>query len=433
MAPPGAIWPFAYGPHGCEGPEERRRLQVLGPAAKLQYYWDGPSLFLLSHYFKMSSARTPWLIRKIDRRILLPLWKKLVTIEAAHPNWCRAVTRLRPRQSTADIDIFHHTGPVILPLHEFRANVLTVYDLGTVRFPQFHERENGAIWNETLNLAPEMDGLVAISHSTKRELVELLGIEPDIIHVTPLAAHEQYYPIADSEKIRSVLSRYELVGQPYILHVGTLEPRKNLCRLVKAFHGLKQQEPGLAHQLLLVGEEGWMFDEIFETVHALHMETHVRWLNYVPFDDLPALLNGADLMVYPSLYEGFGLPPLEAMSCGTPVVASNTSSLPEVVGDAGILVDPERVEDLTAAMRRVLTDANLRATLRAQGLIQAKKFSWERTASLTLTAYEKVYRRLRNSRRKRRQRRDLKTAYWKAIREWAVAQSIENSWRCTNP
>jgi glycosyltransferase involved in cell wall biosynthesis len=263
--------------------------------------------------------------------------------------------------------------------------------------------------------------------------VDLLGIEPELIHVTPLAAHEQYRPIEDHEEVRSVLARYELAGRPYIIHVGTLEPRKNLCRLVAAFHDLKQQERGLEHQLLLVGETGWMYEPIFETIQRLRLESQVRWLDYVPFEDLPALLNGADLMVYPSLYEGFGLPPLEAMSCGTPVVTSNTTSLPEVVGDAGILVDPERKEDIAGAMWRVISDQTLQATLRAKGFTRAKEFSWERTARSTLAAYEEAYRSARQRSRPRPRGGNLKTKCWRAMREWVVVKTIDDVWEVTKP
>jgi glycosyltransferase involved in cell wall biosynthesis len=433
LAPVDDILPFVYGPAGLEEPEAVRLLQALSPARKLHHYWDGPSLWLLSHYLRANSTHAPRLARKIDRRILLPLWERLMAMQAINPNRLHWVSWPGQEDSWEKVDLCHHPGVIILPPHRFRGNVLTVHDLTTLCMPQFHHPGNIELWKGTFDLVPQMDGLIAVSESTKRDLVTMLGIEEELIDVVPEAAHEQFRPIEDPEKVRSVLSRYELAGQPYVIHVGTFEPRKNLCRLLEAFQSLKQQEPALGHQLLLVGEKGWMYEPIFETIQRLHLESQVRWLDYVSFEDLPALLNGAHLLVFPSLYEGFGLPPLEAMSCGTPVIASNSTSLPEVVGDAGILVDPEQVGDLAAAIRCVLTDHTLRATLRARGLAQAKKFSWERAARLTLTAYEKAYRRSRGRGRKRPQEKGPKTTGSEFMREWVIARANEIVSRGTNP
>src|SRR5262249_42135826 len=163
-------------------------------------------------------------------------------------------------------------------------------------------------------------------------------------------------------------------------------------RLVDAFQYMKQEEPGPAHQLVFVGE-GVMLPRVKEQIHQQGLTPHARLLGFVPFEDLPALLNGADLCVFPSLFEGFGLPPLEAMSCGTPVIVSNTTSLPEVVGECGLQVNPLSVEAIGTAMHRLATDPALRAELRDKGLARARDFSWEKTARLTLAAYEEAFRR----------------------------------------
>src|SRR5262249_49559878 len=180
-------------------------------------------------------------------------------------------------------------------------------------------------------------------------------------------------------------------GRPYVLTVGTVEPRKNHARLIEAFHRLKQGGELPQHLLVMVGGKGWIYDAVFATVRRLGLEAEVRWLGYVPFEDLPVLMSGAELFVYPSLYEGFGLPPLEAMACGAAVVASNTTSLPEVVGDTGLLIDPTSVDDLAAAMRCVLMDPELRRRLRHKALERAQTFTWERTARLTRAAYEEAW------------------------------------------
>jgi len=169
----------------------------------------------------------------------------------------------------------------------------------------------------------------------------------------------------------------------FILFVGTLEPRKNVVRLVEAYARLPNERP----PLMLVGGKGWLYDEIFARVEALNLSNEVHFVGYVPAEELPFWYNAADLFAYPSLYEGFGLPPLEAMACGTAVVSSTSSSLPEVVGQAGLLVDPTDTEAFTAAMEQVLSDKNVREQMQAAGLEQARSFSWQRTAQRTVQSY----------------------------------------------
>jgi glycosyltransferase involved in cell wall biosynthesis len=273
-----------------------------------------------------------------------------------------------------------------------------------------------------------MDIILTYSEHTKQDAVATLGIDAEIIRVTPLAAHEQFRPLEDQHQVRAVLEKHGLTKHPYVLNIGTLEPRKNITRLLEAFHRLKQQDYALEHELVLVGAKGDLHEAIWETLHRLQLEAQVRWLGHVPFEDLPALLNGADLFVYPSLYEGFGLPPLEALSCGTPVVASSSTSLPEVVGDAGVLVDPLSVEQLAEAMRRVLTDAPLRAALRDKALRRAQTFSWEKTARLTLAAYEEAWARSRERRRTRRAGRNVQTLSRQQMRQ-AIITHLANQAR----
>jgi glycosyltransferase involved in cell wall biosynthesis len=236
-----------------------------------------------------------------------------------------------------------------------------------------------------------MDVILTYSEHTKRDVVETLGVEAERIHVAPLAAHEQYRPDLDPERLREVLGRHGLGGRPYVIYAGLVGARKNLARLVEAFHILRQEAPSLGHRLVLAGGAFQMSEPIFEAIRALRMEGDVKWLGFVPFEDLPYLLGGAELFAFPSLYEGFGLPPLEAMACGTPVVCSSASSLPEVVGDAGLLFDPYRVNEMAESMHRVLADGGLRAELGRKGLERARLFSWEKTARLTLAAYEEAF------------------------------------------
>jgi glycosyltransferase involved in cell wall biosynthesis len=172
----------------------------------------------------------------------------------------------------------------------------------------------------------------------------------------------------------------------FILFVGTLEPRKNVANLIQAYAQLPPDRP----PLMLIGGKGWLYDEIYERIEALNLSDEIHFVGYVPLDDLPWWYNAAELFVYPSLYEGFGLPPLEAMACGTPVITSSSSSLPEVVGQAGVLVDPNDSQMLAEAMQHVLVDTDARTRMKAAGVERAKGFSWEQTARHTLGSYRQA-------------------------------------------
>jgi len=210
-------------------------------------------------------------------------------------------------------------------------------------------------------------------------------VPAECIVVTPLAADERFRP-QSSERVEAVREKYG-IDKPYILFAGTIEPRKNLVTLLRAFAPLTKDFP---HLLVLAGARGWFSEPVFAEVERLGLKERVAFTEYVPEEDLPALMSGADVFVYPSLGEGFGLPPLEAMACGTPVICSNAPALPEVVGEDAITVLPTEVEAWTEAMRQVLSDADMRAKLREKGLKRAQKFSWERTAQLTLKAFEEA-------------------------------------------
>jgi glycosyltransferase involved in cell wall biosynthesis len=231
--------------------------------------------------------------------------------------------------------------------------------------------------------------IITISAHSKRDIVHEFGVSADKIVVTPLGASAQFTPLASAVSA-SVRRTYGLGDGPIIFTVGTLEPRKNLVRLLQAFARLRRRFPALL--LVHAGPKGWHFTNILAETESLGLQQAVRFLGRVPIDDLARLYNTAALFVYPSLYEGFGLPVLEAMACGSPVITSNISSLPEVVGDAGILVDPYSVDEITTAMERMLSDAPLAEQLRQRGLERARMFSWERCAQETLAVYEQAYR-----------------------------------------
>jgi len=204
----------------------------------------------------------------------------------------------------------------------------------------------------------------------------------------------RFQPITDPDTLARVRNRYGL-PERFILYVGTIEPRKNLTTLLEAYAALTSRVSNLQYpisniHLVIAGRKGWLYEGFFRRLRELGLEREVVFPGFVPDEDLPALYSAAELFVFPSLYEGFGLPPLEAMACGTPVITSNSSSLPEVVGEVGIMVEPRDVRALAEAMELVLTDEGKRREMREKGLRQAARFSWKRTAQETLEVYRSV-------------------------------------------
>jgi glycosyltransferase involved in cell wall biosynthesis len=234
--------------------------------------------------------------------------------------------------------------------------------------------------------------ILTVSEFSKRQIVAHYGVPEDKVAVTHHGVHPAYRVEDDPARVEAVRQRHNLHG-PLILYVGKLQARKNVVRLVRAFH-VCRREFGLPHKLVLVGKRTYLSDEIFAAIAELGLGQDVLVLGEVPLEDLPLLHAASDVFVFPSLSEGFGLPPLEAMACGSPVIASNTTSLPEVVGDAGILVDPLDVGALARAIRDVLTNPALRGELRARGLSRVQRFSNRSMAERTLEVYEQVLRTL---------------------------------------
>jgi glycosyltransferase involved in cell wall biosynthesis len=221
--------------------------------------------------------------------------------------------------------------------------------------------------------------IVTCSEHVRGEVVELLGVDPGRVVVTPLGVHERFRPAPPDEHALARLG----VRRPYLLAVATVSPRKNLAAVVRAYSRIAADHPGLG--LVIAGATGWRTEETDRAIRAA--PSGVVTTGFVADEDLVALYNGAACLVFPSLEEGFGLPPLEAMACGTPVVASNTTSIPEVVGDAGLLVHPGDEEAIELAVRRVLEDGGLAEELRKRGLERARGFSWEACARLTVDVY----------------------------------------------
>lgn len=267
--------------------------------------------------------------------------------------------------------------------------VTTIHDVSFKRFPKFFRLMDRWILDWAVKTASKKAArIIAPSEFTKNELVSLYRIDPGKIAVTYEGVDEQFRPMDRSVTHALVGEKYGL-SSPFILTLGVIQPRKNLGRLLEGFAALKGNLES-EHKLLIVGKYGWKEANLERRIAELGLAEDVVLTGYAPYEDLPALYNAADVFVYPSVYEGFGLPPLEAMACGTPVITGDSSSLPEVVGEAGVMVDPYDPDAFTEAMARVLSSESLRAEMSARGLAQAKKFSWDKMAQETLAVYRQV-------------------------------------------
>ena len=286
------------------------------------------------------------------------------------------------------LDLVHDpTGSAPLGLVR-TGRVTTIHDVVPYVYPETSSRLDRLIYRYWLPSSVQgMDAIITDSQCSKGDIVRFLKVPEEDVHVVPIASNRRYAP-TNASATGAVLAKYE-VESPYILYVGSIVPRKNLVRLLEAYSELLRWSG--KWRLLIAGARKWRSSPVYETVERLSLADSVQFVGYVEEADLPALYSGADLFVFPSLYEGFGLPVLEAMACGTPVVTSNVSSLPEVAGDAAILVDPYRVGQIAEAMQRVLADGTLAGELRAKGMERAEQFSWERTARETIAVYEKVF------------------------------------------
>jgi glycosyltransferase involved in cell wall biosynthesis len=288
---------------------------------------------------------------------------------------------------TGAADLFHGTN-YGAPRRLAARLIVTVHDLALLRFPQFGTPGMRAHVQRSCARLPEAHRIIADSQATASDLVALAGCDPARIRVVYPACDPRFVPL-DRDAARMTVAQRFALHDPYLLHVGTLEPRKNLVALLRAFARLRATAAH-RHRLVLVGQRGWLYEPIFDALAALGLDDQVCVIDTARDEDLPALYAAADVFVYPSFYEGFGLPVLEAMACGTPVVTSDRSSLPEVAGDAALLADPEDEVALGEAMQRMLTDATLRRTMAERGLERAQAFSWTRCARDTLAVYEEA-------------------------------------------
>jgi glycosyltransferase involved in cell wall biosynthesis len=291
---------------------------------------------------------------------------------------------LAARQKLDVLHCLHYTMPLTYP----GRTVVTFHDMTFFIFPEHHTLSRRILFRFFINASRRRaTSLIADSESTRLDAIRLVGAPPEKIHTVPLGITSDFYPENDPAILNPVRQKYNL-PERFLLFVGLLEPRKNLPALLQAFARLS---PSLGKiKLVIVGRMGWMYEKTDRLVHSLSLTERVLFTGYVDQADLPRVYNLAEAAVYPSLYEGFGLPVLEAMACGTPVITSNVSSMPEIAGEAGIMLPPNDIPALTQAMEHLLQTPDERQRRSVLGLAQAAQFTWERTAVKTLEVYQNV-------------------------------------------
>ena len=292
-----------------------------------------------------------------------------------------------------ELDVLHlpsHMFPQVSPFYMNNdvKKVLTVHDLIpfiiTEKLPFFYK-----FWVSTLKLIKNRpDFIITDSKNSKKDLIHYLKIPEEKIRVINLAPNKNFRFLINQSDVKDELKHRYYIDFPFLLYVGHVEIRKNITFLIRSYNQLLKK--GINSKLVIIGKPGYGFEEISQTVESLGISQHVIFLGYVPDDDMVKFYNAAELFVFPSLYEGFGLPPLEAMACGSPVITSNTSSLPEVVGNAGFTLDPTDIHAFADAMYEILTNDSLRTEMHIKSLKQAKKFSWEKTADETWKLYDEI-------------------------------------------
>lgn len=350
-------------------------IQLIRALAALE---DAPDLVIFAHQHGAALISVPpnprlsWVVLP-DRSPA----QRLVWEQAIFPKEVRA----------AGVDLLHslhYTRPFTLPC----PSVVTFHDLTFFLFPHLHTRSKRLFFPNAMRFsARRAEALIAISENTRQDAIRLLGIPPAKIFTTPLAVTGDFRPVSDPAKLEPVRQKYKLPAH-FILYVGVVEPRKNLPQLLRAYKNVVTA--GCTLPLVIVGRFGWMYEEVLHLIDQLGLKERIQFTGYVPGEDLPIVYNLADIFVYPSLYEGFGLPPLEAMACGTPVITTAVSSMPEHVGDAGLLIPPQDEDALTQALLRLLKDTGLQNELAQKGPRQAAQFTWKRTAQQTLFVYQHV-------------------------------------------
>jgi glycosyltransferase involved in cell wall biosynthesis len=289
---------------------------------------------------------------------------------------------------TGDCDLYHSPDFTLPPLRRARG-LVTIHDLSFLRVPECADPGLRAFLEKAVPAAVmRARRVLADSENTRKDLIEILRVDPDRISVVTPAIEPRFRHADTITRLDEVRARYGLPGR-FILSLGTLEPRKNFSRLIAAYSQLVR-ETCLPHALVIGGKPGWLYEDIYQQANQENLAGRVLFPGFVADEDLPVLYSLAEMFVFPSLYEGFGIPVLEAMACGTPVVTSNNSSLPEAAGSAALMVEATDSTELAEAIAKILNDADLRRRMIAAGYDQARRFTWQRSAQALLEAYERA-------------------------------------------
>ncbi len=360
----------------------------IGLDARLTYYTHGG----ISNYIRHLAATLPGLDPANEYVIFLSRKAREALPAPANARRadCRTPAHHRFERFALGVELLPHRldllhSPDFIPPHGPFRSVITIHDLTFLRYPQFLTAESRRYYNDQIHAAVQRaDAILADSDATRVDMLELLRVPADKVATVHLAPDDRFRPLP-AEAVDAVATRHN-IPILYLLFVGTFEPRKNVVGLLTAY----AQLPGDVPPLVLVGNQGWLFDETMNRIRELGLAGRVHIIQDVPADDLPALYCGACALVLPSHYEGFGLPVLEAFACGTPVVIADRASLPEIAGGAAALCDPDDPASIAHAIQTVLTDSAYRQTLIAKGRARVKEFSWEKCARETLAVYRSV-------------------------------------------
>ena len=302
--------------------------------------------------------------------------------------WYRLRIPIPVQILTGNIDLFHSTDFVLPPLKPEIPSLLTIHDLSFVHYPETFTPQLGNYLN---NIVPRSVGrathILADSEATKSDISEIWQVPDDKITVLYSGVSRDFQPTNDPRSIDELRANYDLGQGPYLLCVGTVQPRKNYQMLIQAFRNVAQQFP---HNLIFAGGKGWLFDQILAEIEEQGLEDRVRFIGFVDDQQLPALYSEASLFLFPSLYEGFGLPLLEAMACGVAVISSNASSLPEVAGDASLKLPPNDLDSWTEAIIALLSNSSRRTGMIADGFLQVRNFTWEKAADNLRRVYRQL-------------------------------------------
>jgi len=284
------------------------------------------------------------------------------------------------------VDLYHATDFVLPPTLSRTRTLLTVHDLSFVRVPESASPSLKVYLDHVVPLsARKADYILADSQATKDDLIDIYGLSEQKISVLLSGVNQSFNRVEDVVGLLTIRKKYKIGNEPYIFTVGTVQPRKNYARLIESLAQLRSK--GYDLQVVIAGGKGWLEDPIYETMNRTRMKDHVRFIGFADESDLPSLYSGAICFAFPSLYEGFGLPILEAMRCGTPVITSNISSLPEVAGNAALTINPYDIDELTDALEKIISDSVLRDTLIKKGYERVQQFTWESSAQKLVNIY----------------------------------------------